>query len=82
MRVCNNIITNSLKHTINGEVLIKLRVPTTSILNEQNYVHKGTNYNPNKRYILFEFIDNGSGIPKSKINKIFNVMESDLSKAN
>lgn len=82
MRVCNNIITNSLKHTNNGQVLIRLRMPTSDVYKESNFIHKGPKHDPTKRYTLFEVTDNGSGIPKNKINKIFDAMESDSTNAN
>lgn len=44
MRVCNNIITNSLKHTNNGKVLIRMKLATSEVINELNYIHVGSRY--------------------------------------
>jgi len=42
----------------------------------------GSNHDIEKKYLMIEVTDNGSGIPKDILNKVFKLNESDTKEIN
>ena len=65
-RVINNLVSNALKHTNSGKVILYTGLVESDELNDkmiEDYLHVGATIDSKTMYIMFEIKDNGRGIP-------------------
>jgi len=74
------LLSNALKHTKCGDIMLYSKIIDTDELQSlsiENECHVGAKMIENQSYLMFEIKDNGKGIPKNKMDKIFNEQETE-----